>query len=54
MFRLQTPDDRVAVAQFFLRMFPPAGRPGLVKMLSGEVTTDEWAEVTRRVPELAA
>jgi hemerythrin-like domain-containing protein len=54
MFRLQTPDDRVAVAQFFLAMFPPEGRPGLVKMLSGGVTPDEWAEVTRRVPDLAA
>ena len=53
MFRLQTPDDRVAVAQFFLAMFPPQGRPGLVKMLSGGVTPEEWAEVTRRVPDLA-
>jgi hemerythrin-like domain-containing protein len=53
MFRLQTPEDRVGVAQFFLGVFPPEGRPGLVKMLSGGVTADEWAAVTRAVPELA-
>jgi hypothetical protein len=52
MFRWQTPDDRVAMAQFFLGMFPPEGRPALGKMLSGGVTPDEWAAVTRQVPEL--
>jgi hemerythrin-like domain-containing protein len=54
MFRLQTPDDRVALAQFFLATFPPPGRPALVKMLSGGVPPDEWAAVTRRVPDLAS
>jgi hemerythrin-like domain-containing protein len=53
MFRLQTPDDRVGMARFFLGMFPPEGRPMLAKMLSGGVTGDEWAAVTRQVPELA-
>ena len=53
MFRLQTPDDRVAVARFFVGVFPPEGRAGLVKMLSGGVTPDEWAAVAREVPELA-
>jgi hemerythrin-like domain-containing protein len=53
MFRRQTPEDRIAVAQFFMGVFPPEGRPGLVKMLSGGVTPDEWAAVTRAVPELA-
>ena len=52
MFRWQTPDDRVEMAQFFLGMFPPEGRPALAKMLSGGVTPNEWAAVTRQVPEL--
>jgi hypothetical protein len=52
MFRRQTPEDRIAVAQFYLGMFPPEGRPMLVKMLSGGVTPGEWAAVTREVPEL--
>jgi hemerythrin-like domain-containing protein len=54
MFRLQTPDDRVEMAQFFSGMFPPQGRPALVHMLSGGVTPTEWAAVTRAVPDLAA
>jgi hemerythrin-like domain-containing protein len=54
MFRLQAPDDRVGLARFYLGVFPPEGRPALVKMLSGGVTPDEWADVTRRVPDLAA
>jgi hemerythrin-like domain-containing protein len=52
MFRLQTPEDREGLARFFLAMFPPQGKPGLVQMLSSGVSPDEWADVTRRVPDL--
>lgn len=52
MFRLQTPDEREGLARFFLGMFPPAGRPGLVQMLSSGISAAEWSDLTRRVPEL--
>lgn len=54
MFRLQPrDDDRADLARFFLSMFPPQQRTGLIQMLSGAVSPSEWSEVVRRVPELA-
>ena len=54
MFRLQSVEDREDLARFYLTMFPPEGRPGLVKMMSSGVTPNEWSDIVRRVPELAA
>jgi hypothetical protein len=54
MFRLQSAEDRVDLARFYLTMFPMERRAGLVQMLSGSVTPHEWSDLIRRVPELAS
>jgi hypothetical protein len=53
MFPLLGPDDRENMTRIFQTVMPPPVFAG-VKQLIRKAVGDDWAELTRRIPELAA
>ncbi len=53
IFLGQSVKDREGFLRMGMKMFPQERFDSLVQLLSGEVSPDEWQEVTRRIPELS-
>ena len=52
MFRSQTVDDREGMLRLAMEQFPPEMLNGMVQLFSSAVSSPEWQEMVRRIPEL--
>ena len=53
MFRHQGLNDREGMLRYGMKIFPPEHLGPMLKLLSGAVTTPEWEEMRKKIPELA-
>ena len=54
MFKAQTVNDREGFLREGKEMFPPEQYSGMTQLISSSVSPQEWKEMVRRIPELAA
>ena len=53
LFLLVNQEDRATITTVFKQLMPEEVFAGVKQLIQGAVRTDDWSELTRRVPGLA-